>query len=208
MSVLPSENCAWIFDAPSTTWLLVTITPSDEITKPVPAAPPLSGPPSSTIATTAGTSARRIAAMSPAVVILFGAAHDHFASGDRASPSSRSSSRATNTPDGHERADEAAGETGEQRLAEARSRRSPIGRGAGSGCGGRDRLAGSAGAAGRGGSSNVTAHGRRVRRAWSSVTGPLRVVGGRIARLVLPMRNVGSRAGEFPAPGGVPAELA
>ena len=46
--------------APSTTWLLVTITPSDEITKPVPAAPPESGPPSSTIATTAGTSACRI----------------------------------------------------------------------------------------------------------------------------------------------------
>ena len=34
---------------PSTTWLLVTITPSDEITKPVPAAPPESGPPSSTM---------------------------------------------------------------------------------------------------------------------------------------------------------------
>ena len=63
--LVPSENTAWICRAPSTTWLLVTITPSDEITKPVPAAPPLSGPPSSTIATTAGTSAFRICAMSP-----------------------------------------------------------------------------------------------------------------------------------------------
>ena len=63
--VVPSENTAWILWAPSITWLLVTITPSDEITNPVPAAPPESGPPSSTSATTAGTSVFRICAMSP-----------------------------------------------------------------------------------------------------------------------------------------------
>ena len=63
--------------APSTTWLLVTITPSDEITNPVPAAPPESGPPSSTIATTAGTSAFRICAMSPVRRDPVRRAHDH-----------------------------------------------------------------------------------------------------------------------------------
>ena len=64
-------------DAPSTTWLLVTITPSDEITKPVPAAPPESGPPSSTIATTAGTSACRIVRDVAGPGDPVGRAHDH-----------------------------------------------------------------------------------------------------------------------------------
>ncbi len=98
VSFRPSENCAWIRDASSMTWLLVTITPSDEITKPVPAAPPLSGPPSSTIATTAGTSARRIAAMSPSVVMV---SAPRTMTSRPATPSlaALSLSSATNTPD-------------------------------------------------------------------------------------------------------------
>ncbi len=63
--VVPSAKTAWMSFAPSTTWLLVTITPLGSITKPVPAAPPESGPPSSTMATTAGTAPCRISEMSP-----------------------------------------------------------------------------------------------------------------------------------------------
>ena len=36
VSFFPSEKCAWILSAPSTTWLLVTMTPSDDTTKPGP----------------------------------------------------------------------------------------------------------------------------------------------------------------------------
>ena len=65
--LLPVGEVRLDLSAPSTTWLFVTMTPSDDTTNPVPAAPPLPGPPSSTMATTAGTSAFRIAAMSPSL---------------------------------------------------------------------------------------------------------------------------------------------